>query len=374
MKTIKPERIPWKIVISFVSFLFASGLGISAALSAPMDSKDQWEKVVREAKKEGKVSVLGPRSAEIRPPVMNAFQKAFPGIEIEIQAGSLGRLATRFGAELKQGKTSMDVVVGGTSALRSKDLLDPLLPKLILREAIDADKWHSSKGSGLKWIDQKQQYVVQTSEMVFGYVLVNTKMAGSGAIKSWRDLLKSDWKGKITSHDPRGSGAGQEVAGYLLLKLGDSFVTELFKNQKVELTRSYTQIADWVAQGKFAIGIAQLQGRIEQLKKEGFPLDAYSLPDAPGTLTGGFSTLSLLKGAPHPNAAIVFANWFLTKEAQEAFHRPILFPSLRTDVPTDYVPSYVMPKPGSEYLDVYTEKFQSTRRKLGKQVISAIGR
>ncbi len=374
MKTIKPEVIPSKIVISFILFLVASGVGISAAMSAPTDWKNQWEKVVREAKKEGKVSVLGPRSAEIRPPVMKAFQKAFPGIEIEIQSGSLGRLASRFGAELRIGKTSMDVVVGGTSALRNKDLLDPLLPKLILPKAIDADKWRSSRGKGLKWIDQKKRYVVQTSEMVFGYVVVNTKLAGPGSIKSWRDLLKSQWRGKITFHDPRGSGAGQEVAGYLLLKLGDSFITDLFKNQKIELTRSYTQIADWVAQGKFAIGIAQLQGRIEKLKKEGFPLDAYSLPDAPGTLTGGFSTLSLLKGAPHPNAAIVFANWFLTKEAQEAFHRPILFPSLRTDVPTDYVPPYVMPKPGREYLDVYTEKFQATRRKLGKRVISAIGR
>jgi len=146
MKTVKPEVISSKIVISFILYLLGSGLGISAALSAPMDWKNQWEEIVRGATKEGKVSVLGPRAAEIRPPVMKAFQKAFPGIEIEIQSGSIGRMASRFGAELRLGKTSMDVVVGGTSALRNKDLLDPLLPKLILPKAIDADKWRSSKG------------------------------------------------------------------------------------------------------------------------------------------------------------------------------------------------------------------------------------
>jgi ABC-type Fe3+ transport system substrate-binding protein len=187
-------------------------------------------------------------------------------------------------------------------------------------------------------------------------------------------LLKPEWKGKIAAHDPRGAGAGQEVASYLVDKLGGKFIVDFFKGQEVVLTRSYSQIADWIAQGKYQIGIAQVPDRIEALKKEGVPLRAYSLQDAPGTLTGGFSVVSLFKGAPHGNAATVFLIWVLSKPGQEALHRPQLYPSLRVDVTRDYVPDYTLPTTGLIYLDTYTEEFQVTRVKLAKQVAELLGR
>jgi iron(III) transport system substrate-binding protein len=215
---------------------------------------------------------------------------------------------------------------------------------------------------------------VQTSEWVFGYIVVNSKAVNPASIRSWTDLLKPEWKGKIASHDPRGAGAGQEVASYLVEKLGAKFIVDLYKGQEVALTRSYSQVADWVAQGKYQIGIAQVPDRIEALKKEGMPLRAYSLQDAPGTLSGGFSVVSVFKSAPHANAASVFINWVLSRQGQEALHRPQLYPSLRVDVPRDYVPDYTLPVAGLNYLDTYTEEFQVTRVKLGKQVEELIGR
>ena len=140
--------------------------------------------------------------------------------------------------------------------------------------------------------------------------------------------MKPQWKEKIAFFDPRGSGAGEEVASYLLVKFGEKFILDLIKSQNVGLTRSYSQIADWLAQGKYAVGIAQVPDRIEALRKEGVPLRAYSLTDAPGTLTGGFSVVSLFKNSPNPNAATVFINWILTKTGQDALMRPQLYPSL----------------------------------------------
>ena len=194
------------------------------------------------------------------------------------------------------------------------------------------------------------------------------------SIRSWSDLLKPEWKGQIASHDPRGAGAGQEVASYLVDKLGGKFIVDLYKVQEVALTRSYSQVADWIAQGKYQIGFAQVPDRIEALKKEGVALRAYSLQDAPGTLTGGFSVVSVFKGAPHANAATLFLNWVLSKQGQDALHRAQLYPSLRVDLPRDYVPDYTLPTAGLNYLDTYTEEFQVTRVKLAKQVGELIGR
>jgi len=155
---------------------------------------------------------------------------------------------------------------------------------------------------------------------------------------------------------------------------GERFIIDLFKGQDVVLTRSYSQVADWLAQGKYAIGIAQVQDRIESLRKEGIALTADGLADAQGYLTGGFSVIALAKRAPHPNAATVFLNWFLTRPGQEAFHRPHLYPSLRTDVPREYVPEYILPKPQLEYVDGYGEDMIAIQHKLGEQVRELLGR
>ena len=82
----------------------------------------------------------------------------------------------------------------------------------------------------------------------------------------------------------------------------------------------------------------------------------------------------MFKGAPHANAATLFLNWVLSKQGQDALHRAQLYPSLRVDLPRDYVPDYTLPTAGLNYLDTYTEEFQVTRVKLAKQVGELIGR
>jgi iron(III) transport system substrate-binding protein len=358
----------------FLSVLIALFFLPGSALAQQAAKKDRWSEIVGRAKQEGRVTVLAPPVAELRPSLIQGFQKTFPEIALEYQSGSVAPLVEKLRAEFEQKKSSLDVVIGGTTLLREKNLLEPLPPKLLLSEVTNPEAWESSQGKGLRWIDKDGQFVLQTSEWVFGYLLVNTKVVNRDAFTTWQDLLKPQWKGKIAFHDPRGGGAGQEIASYLFVKFGEKFIVDLFKGQDVVLTRSYSQIADWIAQGKYAVGIAQVPDRIEALKKEGIPLLAYSLSDAPGTLSGGFSVVSVLKGTAHPNAAAVFLNWVLTKAGQEALHRPQLYPSLRKDVPTDYVPAYTLVQRGLNYLDTYTEEFQAKRVMVAKQVQDLLGR
>ena len=360
------DRRPWN--------LFASGAWAASADSSRERANERWQDVLGKAKKEGKVVLLGPPVAEVRPSIIQAFQKEFPEITLDYQPGSLGPMTAKLRAELASKKTSFDVAIGGTSVLRSRDLFDPINTRLLYPDAIRSEAWRSTRGKGLKWVDHEKQFALQTSEWVFGYVVVNSKLVEPASLTTWQDLLKPQWKEKIAFFDPRGSGAGEEVASYLLVKFGEKFILDLVKTQNVGLTRSYSQIADWLAQGKYAVGIAQVPDRIEALRKEGVPLRAYSLTDAPGTLTGGFSVVSMFKNGPNPNAATVFINWILTKAGQEALMRPQLYPSLRSDVATDFVPQYTLPQAGLDYLDTYTEEFQSKREQLSKQVRELLGR
>lgn len=61
----------------------------------------------------------------------------------------------------------------------------------------------------------------------------------------------------------------------------------------------------------------------------------------------------LVNRAPHPNAAMVFLNWLLTKEGQTAWSKGMGYVSRRLDVPTDHVESYWVPKAGVKYWPGY---------------------
>jgi ABC-type Fe3+ transport system substrate-binding protein len=349
----------------------------TAAPSASGGTQSRWEQVVRDAGREGSVTMIGPVTQEIRVSLTEGFNRAYPDIAVEYTPGVLASLVPQLRAELDRGKLGYDLVISGSAnLLENKDLFEPIPPLLLTDEAKDESKWQSSKGPGFKWDDQERQYVLQMSEWVSGYLLTNTRQVPPGTITTWQDLLKPEYKGKIAAHDPRGSGAGQAVASYLVYKLGEPFVLDLYKGQDVALTRDYAQIGDWIASGRYVAGIGQTSDRIEALRKENAPLSAYSLNDAPGQLSGGFSVVGAFRAAsmPHPNAAIVFLNWLLTKDGQYALNLPQLQASLRQDVPRDYVPDYITPKPGVEYVDTYGEDFVPIRQRTGQQVAAIIGR
>ena len=62
----------------------------------------------------------------------------------------------------------------------------------------------------------------------------------------------------------------------------------------------------------------------ERAKKQGLPVDSYPadrIKEAGALGAGNSSVLAFIKDAPHPNAAQVFINWFLSREGQETWQR-----------------------------------------------------
>jgi ABC-type Fe3+ transport system substrate-binding protein len=193
-------------------------------------------------------------------------------------------------------------------------------------------------------------------------LFVNSQMVPPGSIKSWKDLLKPEYKGKIVSYDPRRPGSSQTTVAYLNTLFGEDYLRDLYVGQNVQLTADYRQLAEWVARGSYPIGIALVQANVEPLRAEGLPLERVFPADGPGALTGGFGTVQRIKNGPNPNAAAVFMNWFASKDAQEIWEREMMETSLRTDVAHN-VPDYVIPKPGVNYtIDDYNPDYFFTKR------------
>ncbi len=339
---------------SILGLAFAVSTSIGAYAQTPDPAK--WEELQRKAKEEGQVVVAGPPFQGLRTALAAAFKKRY-GIELNYLGMFAGEVITRVDTESKAGKVSIDADLGGTStcwAMSPRGQIENMNGKLI-----DPGLWQPSVWRGGKpklneagpssSLPADFRCSFQTAEWVMTDLFANTSIVKPGEIASWKDLLKPQYKGKIAAFDPRRSGPGQTPAGYLAALFGQDYLKQLFLDQQVKLTADNRQLAEWVARGEYPIGIGLVQFAIEMFRKQGLPIERVYPKDGPGSLTGGFSVVMLIKNGPHPNAAQLFVNWFGTKEAQTIYEAQMMETSLRTDLSGTNLPDYVRPQAGVAY-------------------------
>src|SRR3979490_3269205 len=100
----------------------AAAAGIAAPAPAPAQEFGSPE-LIAAAKKEGKVVYYTANFAEVEQEVINAFNKRFPEIKVEMVRAPGGQLITRVKTEAAANKLSADVVDHSDRALMT-DLLD----------------------------------------------------------------------------------------------------------------------------------------------------------------------------------------------------------------------------------------------------------
>jgi ABC-type Fe3+ transport system substrate-binding protein len=321
----------------------------SGDASAP---PSDWERLQEAAKREGRVVVSGPGFPALRTGLSEGFQRAH-GISVEYLGLPSGDVLTRVDRESKVGRPTVDVNIGGSNTcwvLAERDQSEDAAALVVDPGLRDPSLWQDGKLHLLKsspTAPNVSHCAVRTARWVMTDLFINTQEVPAGAITSWRDLLRPEYRGKIAAFDPR-RGPGMTVAGYLGVLFGEEYLRDLYVGQGVVLTTENRQLAEWVARGTYPIGLGLVQAAVEPLREQRLPIERVFPDDGPGLLTTGFGSVAKIKGGPNPNAATLFINWFATKEAQEIYEDALLELSLRNDVP-HRVPEYIIPRPGVEY-------------------------
>jgi ABC-type Fe3+ transport system substrate-binding protein len=189
------------------SLLSALLINVIVAASAYGDWKQDWEKTVAAAEKEGEVAIYGQSRAGVGKAIL-AFKDAYPGIKINFVGGSGSDLAKKIMAEKRAGKHLVDLSIGGGGTMvlvyHKAGLLAPLPPLLILAEVTDQTKWWSKKHL---YADPEGQYVFMAQgDAGSGIAAINTNLIKPGEIQSWWDLLASKYKSKFVMTDPHSAG------------------------------------------------------------------------------------------------------------------------------------------------------------------------
>ncbi len=129
-----------------------------------------------------------------------------------------------------------------------------------------------------------------------------------------------------------------------------------------------------LGQGRFPVGIGLSDSMIEERTKRGVPIAIVN----PGQLKEGApvtpasGALSLVNRAPHPNAAKLYINWLLSKEAQTVLTQTTGYISNRVDVPTDHAPAWKIPQPDS--IKIYDAAAKEMNQKLVPLLHELFGR
>jgi iron(III) transport system substrate-binding protein len=342
-------------------------VGARAASAAATAAAQEWDKTVAAAKKEGRLNLyVGRYGTE---PLLDEFRKEYPDVKISSVNGQGSQLGARILAEARAGKIIADVYSGGASTnynlLYKGKVLDSIKAALILPEVVDQAKWY---GGAHFYADGEGEHIFvyianpSTSGLYYNTTLVNPK-----DFKSYWDLLNPKWKGKIVSQDPTGNGMGPVLVFYYKNpEIGPEFVKRFFGAMDITYGRDRRQITDWLASGKFSICLACREAT--KAKGQGLPVEEFETGEWKEGIyiTSGGGSMSLIKGAPHPNAARVFINWFLSRKGQTALQKyPDLYGetppnSRRIDVPKDDLPLESKLVKGRKYLDISDAELQDT--------------
>ena len=280
--------------------------------------QSEWQKTMEAARKEGQLSLYGGQEIT-HPEIIAAFNNEFPFIKVTSASGRAADMMTRIVAERRADKYLADLTASGPNGPRMlylNKILEPIAPTLVLPEVSDTSKWYGGK----HWYaDPENKYIFMfEGTIVTTGISVNTKLVSPEAIKSYWDLLQPKWKGKLLAQDPRGAALLTPVLIlYHRSGLGADFVRRLYTETDITLFRDRRQGTNWLATGKFPL--CHLCREIDKAAKQGLPVEdipSDKLKEGGTIGGGGSSVLALINRAPHPNAARVFINWYLSRQGQ----------------------------------------------------------
>jgi iron(III) transport system substrate-binding protein len=345
------------------AIFFCSTCQLSSVIATEIPSRpSQWEATVEAAKKEGKVNIYMYRYGK----VLDVFRNDYPEIRPYLLTGTGAQITTKILAERRAGRYIADVIGLGSSNYRilhqQAKILDPIQPALMLPEVLDVSRWYGGKH---RYLDPDGKFVfAYMANASGGQLYYNTGLVNPKEFTSYYDLFKPKWNGKIVALDPRPRteiGTTMQFF-YYHPELGPSFIRQLFGNRDVTFSRDSRQMIDWLGQGKFAICFG-CSGALKA-KNQGLPIDIFDTSTwregASFSVSGG--TLSLPSRGPHPNAAKVFINWYLSRRGQMALQKfadPDEPPnSARMDIPKDDVLPQHKLIDGRKYFDGTRPEFE----------------
>ena len=222
---------------------------------------------------------------------------------------SAGEIFARLRAESANPRG--DVWFGGTGDPHLQAASDGLLAEYQAPALPQLQGWaqNQAKRSGYRTVG------LYMGALGYGYNaddLAKRRVAAPGC---WADLLKPEFKGEVQMADPNASGTTWTMLATLVQLMGEDQAFDYLKKLSRNIdhyTTAGAAPAQALGRGEVTVGIAFQHDVVDVAKQHKF-VQVVSPCEGTGFEIG---SLSLIKGARHPDEAKQFYDWALTAEAQ----------------------------------------------------------
>ncbi|MHB8910578.1 MAG: extracellular solute-binding protein [Syntrophales bacterium] len=251
------------------------------------------------AKREGTVTWYTSTPVEAAQKIGKLFEEQ-TGIKVQLFRSGGSSVLRRFQQEIDARKTVADLLtVSDTAAMSTlikRDLLVPFRPKHFEKIPAEAK-------------DPQGRYIAQRLNLI---VMIARADKGLDMPKNWTDLADPKYKGKMVMPDPSFTANQLVTVGTLSRKYGWGFYEKLQANN-IMIVQGNQQVSDTLKSGERLLAAAGSDSYAWNDREDGhkiqsiFPTDGAFVIPAPS---------AVIKGAPHPNAAKVFAEFMLSDAVQ----------------------------------------------------------
>jgi iron(III) transport system substrate-binding protein len=262
---------------------------------------DRDAKLAERAKQEGTLVLYTSLAPTESKPLADAFEKKY-GVKVELWRALSDKVVQRAVTEAQGRRNAVDVIETNgpeMEMIAREKLLAPFVSPYLEDLPQQAVPRHHM------WVPDRLNF------FVVGY---NTqKVQRSEIPATYEGFLDPKWRGRIGME-----ATDSKWMGALLSRWGEQKGMDFFQKlsaMKPDMRKGHILLAELVAAGEVPVGLTMYNANIVSLKRKGAPIDFVPVQPVAARPQG----IGVARNAPHPNAALLFADFVLSPEGQKLF-------------------------------------------------------
>jgi len=260
--------------------------------------QEKMPTLIERAKREGTLTLYTSMAPSEITPIAKEFEKKY-AIKVEVWRSTSDGILQRSLNENKAKKFNFDVVETNAPEV-----------EILARERALAE-FFSAHQSDLPQNTIPKHRLWMPDRINFYVVAFNTNLIKREELPQHLEgFLQSKWKGKLGIEATDG-----DWMGCVVNELGETRGLSLFKklsDLKPDVRKGHNLLAQMVSNGEVPVALTTYLGNAQSLKQRGAPVDWVPIEPVIARAQG----LAVSKNAPHPYSALLFADYFISPEAQ----------------------------------------------------------